>query len=63
MTKDEMAVGFSQGRRLIQEEWSAPDEIKAVDECIADGKCAVEDDWRYHDNFQCERRIVVGVKP
>lgn len=61
MTKDEMRAGFSKGRTLVQEEWSSPEEIKAVDELIAEGVAEVVAPWEYLDNFQCERRKVRGV--
>lgn len=61
MTKEEMIEGLKIGRTLIQEEWSSPDEIRAVDELIAEGKC-VSTPWEYMDNFQCERRRVTGVR-
>ena len=61
MTKAEMKEGFAKGRTLTQEEWSKPEEIKAVDELIAEGKCEVIRDWAYHDNFQCEFRKVRGI--
>lgn len=60
MTKDEMATGLAAGRCLIQEEWSTPAEIRAVDELVAEGK-AQATPWEYTDGFQCERRIVVGA--
>lgn len=60
MTKDEMREGFLQGRTLIQEEWAPHDEIQAVDELIKEGVAEVEDDWRYIDTYQCERRRVKG---
>lgn len=60
MTKEEMEKGFKQGRTLIQEEWSSPSEIKAVDELIAEGKCT-STSWEYKDNFQCKRRRVTGI--
>jgi len=61
MTKEQMAAGFARGRSLIQEEWANPAEIKWVDELIAEGKAAAEP-WKYHENFQCEKRRVTGVK-
>jgi len=59
MTKDEMAKGLAAGRRLTQEEWADPAEIRAVDELIAEGK-ATATPWEYRDGFQCERRIITG---
>ena len=58
MTKQEIAIGPRQGRRLCQEKWADQAEIKAVDELIAEG-LAVATDWEYSDNFQCARRYVV----
>lgn len=62
MTKDEMRAGFAAGRRLIQEEWSTPEEIRAVDELIAEGACSATP-WKYEDGFQCERRVLTGIVP
>ena len=62
MTKDEMKAGLQAGRILIQEEWADPEEIKAVDELVAEG-IAVATPWEYKDNFQCERRRITGAKP
>lgn len=61
MTKDEMRQGLMQGRRLVQEEWSKPEEIQAVDELIAEG-AAQATPWEYRDGFQCNRRIVTRAK-
>lgn len=61
MTKAEMEAGFAKGRALTQEEWAHPLEIKWVDELIAEGKATAEP-WDYHDNFQCEKRRVTGIK-
>ena len=52
-----MRQGLARGRRLTQEEWAHPDEIRFVDELVAEGAAAVTE-WKYHDNFQCERRYV-----
>lgn len=60
MTKGEMALGLTSGRRLIQEEWAHPLEILWVDELVADGVAAVTP-WKYDSNFQCERRNVTGA--
>jgi len=60
MTKDEMRKGFKQGRTLIQEEWADQEEIKAVNELLAEGVCFVDDDWEYLEGFQCERRVIIG---
>ncbi len=60
MTKEEMRDGFSRGRSLTQEEWAHHDEIKWVDELIAEG-VATATPWEYKDNFQCERRRVFGA--
>lgn len=57
MDKAEMTKGLLAGRRLVQEEWSLPDEIKAVDELVAEG-IAQATPWEYRDGFQCERRVV-----
>lgn len=61
MTKEEMRKGFAQGCRLIQEEWCAPEEKVWVDELVAEG-LATATPFEYHDNFQCERRIITGVR-
>ncbi len=61
MEKEDMRRGFAQGRCLIQEEWSTPAEIKAVDELASEGVCDAGP-WEYSDNFQCERRIVTGIR-
>ena len=61
ISKEEMLAGFAHGRTLIQEEWSHPNEIKKVDECIAEG-AATATPWEYKDGFQCERRVITGVK-
>lgn len=61
MTKEEMREGLIQGRRLIQEEWSTADEITAVNELAAEGVCTVSP-WEYKDGFQCERRVVQGIR-
>lgn len=61
MTKDEIAEGLARGRRLIQEEWADPAEIAAVDELVAEGK-ATATPWEWSDGFQCERRLVEGVR-
>ena len=60
MSREEMVAGFARGHRLIQEEWAHPQEIKWVDELIAEGK-ATATPWEYKDGFQCERRVVTGV--
>jgi len=59
MTRDEMVTGFKAGRRLIQEEWADPLEIQWVDQLVEEG-LAEASPWRYHDSYQCERRIVIG---
>lgn len=59
MTKEQMLAGFAVGRLLTQEEWADPDEIKWVDELIAEGK-AIATVWQYVEGFQCERRVVCG---
>jgi hypothetical protein len=59
MTKEEMRAGFLQGRSLTQEEWADPNEIKALDELVAEG-IAEATPWEYKDNFQCERRRAWG---
>jgi hypothetical protein len=60
MDKAEMRAGLLAGRRLVQEEWSQPDEIRAVDELVAEG-VAQATPWEYRDGFQCERRIVTRI--
>lgn len=62
MTKEEMALGFARGRTLTQEEWSHPNEIKWVDELVAEGKATISRPWGYHNNFQCSSRKITGVK-
>jgi len=62
MTKDEMRNGFASGRTLTQEEWAHPDEIKWLDELIADGVAVVSAPWEYKDGFQCARRRVTGIR-
>lgn len=57
MDIEEMRRGLAAGRTLIQEEWSTPEEIQAVDQLIAEG-FAEASPWEYKDNFQCERRRV-----
>jgi hypothetical protein len=61
MTKEQMRDGFMRGRTLVQEEWANSQEIKWVDELIAEGVATVSAPWEYKDNFQCERRRVTGV--
>ena len=61
MTKDEMRAGFAKGRTLTQEEWADKDEIRWVDELIAEGVATVKAPWEYKDNFQCARRRVGGT--
>jgi hypothetical protein len=61
MTKEEMACGLAAGRRLVQEERAHKQEIAWVDELVAEGK-AQAGPWEYKDNFQCERRVIIGVK-
>lgn len=61
MTKAEMIQGFAKGRELTQEEWAHPQEKQWVDECISEG-LATATDWQYRDNFQCERRLITGVR-
>jgi len=62
MTKEEMERGLAQGRTLTQEEWAHPDEIKWLDELIAEGKAIVTAPWEYKGNFQCARRRATGVR-
>jgi hypothetical protein len=62
MNKAEMERGLSQGRILIQEEWAHPQELVWLNELIAEGKAVLEQDWEYHENYQCQRRRVKGVK-
>lgn len=61
MTKDEMRAGLEAGRALVQEEWAHPDEIRFVDELVAEGVC-VAGPWEYRDGFRCERRRVHGTR-
>lgn len=61
MTEHEMREGFAKGRRLCQEEWSAPNEITLVDKLAKEGVCSVTA-WKYDDNFQCERRYATGFR-
>lgn len=62
MTKEEIAVGLRCGRGLTQEEWAHPDEIRFVDELIAEGIAAASP-FEYKDEFQCERRLIWGAEP
>ena len=57
MSKDEMLAGLRAGRTLIQEEWADAEEIRAVDELIAEGKARATP-WEWRDGFQCERRRI-----
>ena len=61
MTKEEMRTGLARGRRLIQEEWSKPEEITAVNELVAEG-FATATPWEWKDGFQCERRVVTKAQ-
>lgn len=58
MTKDEIRTGLLAGRRLMQEEWAHPDEIRFVDELVKEG-VAEATPWSYSDNFQCKGRTVI----
>ena len=60
-TKEQMREGFAKGRTITQEEWANPDEIKWLNELIAEGACTVSAPWEYKDGFQCQRRRVTGV--
>ena len=62
MTKDEMRQGFAEGRTLTQEEWAYPDEIRWLDELIADGAAIISAPWEYKGGFQCRRRRVTGKR-
>lgn len=62
MTREEMERGFAAGSELIQEEWAHPQEIAWVSEFIEQGKAVVVAPWEYRAGFQCERRIVRGVR-
>lgn len=55
MTKEEMRDGLDAGRVLVQEEWADKEEIRAVDELVAEGT-AFATPWEYKDGFQCEHR-------
>lgn len=57
MSKDEIRAGLEAGRKLVQEEWCNPAEVTAIDELVDEG-VAEATPWQWHDNFQCERRIV-----
>lgn len=59
MTKEVIAEGLAKGRQLIQEEWADTEEIKWVDELIAEGK-AKATPWEYSGGFQCERRLITA---
>lgn len=61
MTKEQMRKGFLEGRGLIQEEWANQDEIRSVDELVAEGVAVVVVPWEYKDGFQCRRRGIVGT--
>jgi predicted alpha/beta hydrolase family esterase len=60
VTKEQMAQGFLQCRQLTQEEWAHPNEIRWVDELIAEGR-ATATAWVYGEGFQCEYRKVKGI--
>lgn len=62
MSKEEMKAGLQAGRRLVQEEWAHPDEIRFVEELIAEG-IAQASAWEWRDGFQCERRIITRALP
>lgn len=62
MTKSEFKKGLLMGRTLCQEEWCDDEEKKAIDELISEG-IATATPWAYHDNFQCERRFIIGITP
>ena len=62
INKEQMREGFAKGRTLTQEEWAHPDEIKWLDELIAEGVAKVTAPWEYKDNFQCARRRVTGTR-
>lgn len=62
ITKEQMRKGFAEGRTLTQEEWAHPDEIKWLNELIAEGVAKVTAPWEYRDGFQCSRRRVTGIK-
>lgn len=59
ITKDEMRAGLAAGRRLIQEEWAHPDEIRFVNELVTEA-IAIAGAWEWSDGFQCERRTITG---
>lgn len=61
MSYDELQTGLSKGRRMIQEEWANPSEIEDTDKLIELGY-ANATKWEYKDGFQCERRIIQGIK-
>lgn len=61
-TKQEMADSLGRGRGLVQQQHQHPDEIKWLDELIAEGKAEVVDDWKIKDFQQAyKRRTVKGV--
>lgn len=59
MTRQQMIAGLNAGRTLIQEEWADHREIEIVDALLKEGIAKEEDGWRWHENFQCERRCIV----
>lgn len=61
MTRKEMEEGFAQGRRLTQEEWAHEQEIKWLDELVAEGKATVTK-FEYKANYQCAVRFATGIK-
>lgn len=61
MNKQQAMEGLKAGRTLIQEEWSDMDEIKMVDELIAEGWAWSSTGWEYKDGYQCERRRVIAT--
>lgn len=61
LLKAEIVERLAGGRTILQEEWSDRYEIVAVDQLIAAG-VAITDGWEYKDGFQCERRVIRGVR-
>lgn len=60
MGETEVRAGLLAGRRLIQEEWSTAAEIELIDKLVVEG-IARATPWEWSDNYQCERRYVIGI--
>lgn len=56
MTKEEMIIGFKQGRKLVQEETTYQHEIDSVDELAAEGMIIVSP-WMRTRHEPCKVRF------